>query len=70
MKDKLQQLHADISFRLNQIGELFKEDEEVKITLIVRTPKLEDGGVLMSNDDFDAAIAEINRLRAKEPVHP
>ena len=48
MKDKLQQFFTpDISFRLNQIGELFKEDEEVKITLIVRTPKLEDGGFFL-----------------------
>jgi len=70
MSDKLQRLHAEISGYLNDIAALFKSDEDVKITLIVRTPKLDDGGVLMSNDDFDAAIAEINRLRAKEPVRP
>jgi hypothetical protein len=68
MRNKLQQLHLDISEHLNQIAALFKEDAKLKLTLIIRTPELEDGGVLISNDDFDAAIAEINRLKAKEPV--
>ena len=68
MRNKLQQLQLDISEHLNQIAALFKEDAKLKLTLIIRTPELEDGGVLISNDDFDAAIAEINRLKAKEPV--
>jgi hypothetical protein len=68
MRDKLQQLHFDISQHLNEIAALFKDEVGLKITLIVRTPELADGGVLISNDDPDAAIAEIIRLRAKEPL--
>jgi hypothetical protein len=66
--DKLQNLHADISEHLEQIARLFKHDQEVKITIVIRTPKLEDGGVLLSDDDFDLAIAEIQRLRARDIV--
>ena len=68
MSDKLQRLHADISESLNDIAALFDPKQEPKITLIVRTPWLEDGDVLMGNDDYDEAIAAINRLRFKEPL--
>ena len=64
--DKLKHLHADISEKLNEINRLFTQD--TKMTLIIRTPWLEDGGVLMGNDDFEEAIVELNRLRAREPV--
>lgn len=67
---KLIRLHADISKRLNQIAELFDEDHTPMITIVIRTPWLEDGGVLMGNDDFDAAIAEITRLRVREVIAP
>jgi hypothetical protein len=62
---KLQRLHQDISYHLEQIAKLFKRDEGVKLTIVVRMPKREDGGVLLSDDDFDLAIAEIQRLRAQ-----
>jgi hypothetical protein len=61
--DVLNRLHADISKRLNQIAGLFDPKESPKLTIVIRTPWLEDGGVMMGNDDFDQAIAEINRLR-------
>lgn len=64
----LQNLHAKISEHLEQIASLFKRDEEVKITIVIRMPKREGGGALLSDDDFDLAIAEIQRLRAKEPL--
>lgn len=66
MSDKLRHLHADISEKLSEINSLFTKD--VKMTLIIRTPWLEDGGVLMGNDDFEEAISELNRLRKKEPI--
>ena len=68
MSAKLQRLHADISQSLNEIAALFDPKHTPKITLVVRTPWLEDGDVLTGNDDFDEAIAAINRLRSKEPV--
>jgi hypothetical protein len=70
MTDKLHQLHYDISHKLNEIASLFKDGVALKITLLLRTPELPDGGVLMTSDDLDAAISEINRLRVKEPVQP
>lgn len=63
MSDKLQRIHADISESLNEIAALFDPKHTPMITLIVRTPWLEDGDVLMGNDDYDKAIAAINRLR-------
>jgi hypothetical protein len=65
MSDKLQNLHADISDYLEQISKLFKRGEGVKITIVIRMPKRENGGVLLSDDDFDLAIAEIQRLRVQ-----
>jgi hypothetical protein len=64
MADKLTRVHADIADHLSQIAGLFTQ--EPKITIIIRTPWLEDGGVLIGDDDIDLAIAEIQRLRAKE----
>ena len=67
---KLQRIHADISDCLNKICALFDPKNTPKLTLIVRTPWLKDGGLLMGNDDCDEAIAEIQRLRIREPLEP
>lgn len=60
----VKQLHLDlqagISHHMNDIVRMFKVP--VKITVVVRTPTLEDGGVLMGNDDPDLVIAEIRKL--------
>lgn len=69
-KQLMQRLHADISESLNEIAALFDKHQLPKITLVIRTPWLNDGGVLMGNDDFDEAISEINRLRVKPEVAP
>jgi len=68
MAEKLQLLHADISDHLEAISKLFTQ--RPKITIVIRTPWLEDGGVLLSDDNFDEAIAEIQRLRASEITAP
>jgi hypothetical protein len=70
MTDKMAMLHAEISGKLNEISDLFDLKDTPKITLVIRMPELKDGGVLMGNDDFDAAITEIQRLRAKQPIVP
>jgi hypothetical protein len=62
----LQQLHYDISEDLERIAKRFKG--RPKITLIVRNPELADGDVLISDDDFEQAIAAIRRLKDREPV--
>jgi len=69
MSDSLVKLQNDVADHLEQIAALFVQ--RPKITIVIRTPWLEegkDGGVVLSDDDFDAAIAEINRLRNRKPV--
>lgn len=68
--ERLQVLHQDISYHLERIGKLFKREQGVKITLVVRMPKLDDGGVLLTDDDLELAIAEMKRLATKEIVAP
>lgn len=66
MSAKLQRLHQDISEKLREIDAMFKQSP--KITIVIRTPWLEDGGVLLSNDELEQAIAEIRRLADRQPV--
>jgi hypothetical protein len=69
--DRLLDLQDRISAHLDEIALLFTQ--RPKMTLVIRTPWLEaegkDGGVLIGDDDLDRAIAEINRLRKREPIH-
>lgn len=60
-----EQLHGQLSDLLAQVERLFLGP--TKVTLIVRTPRLKDGGVVMGNDDLDQAISEIQRLRGRPP---
>lgn len=68
MSDVLKKLRFRIADKLVEVSEMFERPNETRITIVIRTPWLADGGVLISDDDFDAVIAEINRLRAKNPV--
>ena len=68
--ERLQILHQDISRHLERIAKLFKREQGVKITLVVRMPKVDDGGVLLTDDDLDLAIAEVKRLAGKEIITP
>lgn len=38
------------------------------ITLVVRTPWLDDGGIIITNDSLDAAISELERLKKTEKI--
>ena len=62
MSDKLENLHQTVATHLSEIAALFQKPDEVKMTLIIRTPWLPDGGVVLSDDDYDLAIAELRRL--------
>jgi hypothetical protein len=66
MSDRLTILHGDIAEHLESIAAMFTQ--RPKITIVIRTPWLPDGGVLLSDDDFDQAIAEVNRLRERPPI--
>jgi hypothetical protein len=64
--DKLLQVHGEISKHLEKISKLFTQ--RPKITIVIRTPWLKDGGILLTDDEFDDAIAEIQRLRERPIV--
>ena len=49
----MQELRTIISEHLDEIKSLFKDG---RVTLIVRSPSLPDGTVLMSDDDIEEAI--------------
>jgi hypothetical protein len=61
----LEQLRLRIADKLADISEMFERPTETRITIVIRTPWLPDGGVLISDDDFTLALAEIERLRIK-----
>jgi len=65
-EEKLKRLHADISRKLHEIDALFTRSP--KITIVFRMPWTDDGGVLLTNDELELAIAEIRRLADKSPV--
>lgn len=60
MPEPLDIVRAEITDRLNEIAALFKG--EPKITIIVRAPTLDDGDLVMTNDDLGAAQVALKRL--------
>lgn len=55
-------LHDELSQHLNRIARMFVPG--VKLTLVIRTPDVPgDTGIVIGNDDYDAAIAEIQKQR-------
>jgi hypothetical protein len=72
MSDKLRDFKNQIVFEHlcpleRKIQEMWP-NEEPKVTLLVRTPWLPDGGILITNDELDDAAAELRRLQTKEVV--
>jgi hypothetical protein len=65
-QDKLKMLQANVADHLESIAAMFTQ--RPKITIVIRTPWLKDGGVILTDDDFDAAITEIQKLRDRAPV--
>jgi hypothetical protein len=56
----IERLHDDLSDDLNRIARRFRT--RVKLTLVVRQPDVEgDAGIVIGNDDYELAIAEIRR---------
>jgi hypothetical protein len=63
MRTSLSRLRVDIADSLEDIRALFKT--KTKITLIVRSPSLEDADVIISDDDFELAIQAVRQLQGK-----
>lgn len=58
-------LSVELSAILNDVASKFTGTP--KITLVVRTPQVEDGGVLMTNEsNIQLALDEIIRLSKKQ----
>jgi len=51
----------------NRVDDIWPH-QQPKITLLIRTPWLPDGGILITNDSVNEIAAEIARLGGKEPV--
>jgi hypothetical protein len=66
--DTLEKLRQRIATKLVEISDMFERPNETRITIVIRTPWLADGGVLLSDDNFDEAIVEIQRLRIRDEV--
>ena len=62
-------LVQDIAGDLERIRRRFLRPQDVRLTVIVRTPWLEDGGVLVSDDDYSRAAAEMSRLCEQRAEH-
>ena len=58
----IMRLHEDLQTDLDRIYARFKNP---KITLIIRSPDISDGDVVISNDDLESAIGAVRRLQAK-----
>jgi len=72
MSDKFRNFKDEICVRHllpleNRLDKMWPH-KQPKITLLIRTPWLPDGGILITNDSVDEIAAEIARLGAKEPV--
>ena len=64
MTPRMNQLFFDLQRDLDSVCRKFKHP---KVTLVVRAPDLEDGDVVIGNDDLDAAIAAIERMKNRKP---
>ena len=68
--DSLVRVRNEVADHLEAICRLFTQ--RPKITIVIRTPWLDaagkDGGILLTDDDLDAAVAEINKLRHRPAI--
>lgn len=60
----MNELYFALQEDLDRICSKFKNP---KVTLVVRAPDLSDGDVVIGNDDLDASIAAIERLKSRDP---
>lgn len=65
MTHKMENLFFALQDDLDRICRRFKNP---KVTLVVRAPDLDDGDVVIGNDDLDATIAAIVRMKDRVPV--
>lgn len=57
-------LYRQLARHLDAVSKVFKNP---KVTLIVRSPELADGDVVIGDDDLDEAIKAIERAKKRPP---
>lgn len=62
----LKSLHAEVANHCGEISDLFKRG--AKVTVLVRNPDLEDGDMLVTDDQIDLVIAALGKLKEKEEM--
>ena len=71
MSERLDRLQDELGHHLEQIGKHFKPEAKAKLTLVVRMPGLNgdpnETGIVISDDDLNEAIAEIQRRISGSP---
>jgi len=63
MPADLSDVQAEVAYHLDRIGRLFKAP---KLTIVIRSPQLEDGDIILTDDDLPQVVAAIERLRARQ----
>jgi hypothetical protein len=58
------EVHLEISDRCLEVARLFKPG--AKVTILIRTPSLADGDMVVTDDDIDLAVAALQGLKQKE----
>jgi hypothetical protein len=61
---KLAEVHAEVANHCGDIAELFKPG--AKVSVLIRNPRLNDGDMIVTDDDMDLVIAAVQRLKEKE----
>jgi hypothetical protein len=64
MPRTLREVQVEIGLHLEQISRLFKNP---KITLVVRSPQLNDGDVILTDDNLESVVAAIRNLQGRMP---
>jgi hypothetical protein len=61
----LTKLHAEVARHCGEIADLFKRGE-ARVTILIRNPGVTDGDIVVTDDQFDSAIAALHQLKTKE----
>lgn len=61
-----ERLGQRIAYHAREVQEMFKPG--VKVTIIVRNPMLGDGDCIITEDDLDAVIGAVQRLKDRDEI--
>ena len=67
MGDLLENLFFDLQKDLDRVRRRFNNPDNIRLTLVVRSPDLDDGHAVIGDDDLDLVIATIYRYKELPP---